>query len=186
MATSLPGSASAEGVFHKDTRFLSDLRVLVDGQRPLLLSSDCRGQQCAAHGGSDQPRSFRGRQTQASARHDPDCPLEVSLGWRVLRAAGRSQLRRRGAQSSSSCSTSRRISLIFSSFAAIRRKRRGKIEARVDESGVVFLYHGLDDVIRRTTIRFDPAPAKIDEGSARFLVELGPREPQLHLHDGRV
>ena len=32
--------ASAEGVFHKDTRFLSDLRVLVDGQRPLLLSSN--------------------------------------------------------------------------------------------------------------------------------------------------
>ena len=32
--------SSAEGVFHKDTRFLSDLRVLVDGQRPLLLSSN--------------------------------------------------------------------------------------------------------------------------------------------------
>ena len=55
------------------------------------------------------------------------------------------------------------------------RKRRGKIEARVDESGVVFLYHGLDGVIRRSTIRFDPAPTKIDEGSARFRVELGPR-----------
>ena len=32
--------SSAEGLFHKDTRFLSDLRVLVDGQRPLLLSSN--------------------------------------------------------------------------------------------------------------------------------------------------
>ena len=30
---------SPEGIFHKDTRFLSDLRVLVNGQRPLLLSS---------------------------------------------------------------------------------------------------------------------------------------------------
>src|SRR5215469_7667650 len=33
------GEGSPEGLFHKDTRYLSELRVLVNGERPLLLSS---------------------------------------------------------------------------------------------------------------------------------------------------
>jgi hypothetical protein len=30
------GGESPEGLFHKDTRYLSDLRVLINGHRPLL------------------------------------------------------------------------------------------------------------------------------------------------------
>ena len=55
-----------------------------------------------------------------------------------------------------------------------RRERRGEIETKSDENGVVFLYHGLDGVTRRTTIQFDPTPAEIDKESARFPVELSP------------
>src|SRR6185437_790648 len=33
-----PG-ATPGGIFHHDTRYLSDIQLLIDGQRPLLLSS---------------------------------------------------------------------------------------------------------------------------------------------------
>lgn len=35
----VPGDDSPEGLYHKDTRYLSDLGVLVNGRRPLPLSS---------------------------------------------------------------------------------------------------------------------------------------------------
>ena len=35
----IPGPGSPEGLYHDDTRFLSSLRILVNGKRPLLLSS---------------------------------------------------------------------------------------------------------------------------------------------------
>ena len=89
---------SPEGLFHKDTRFLSDLRLR--GQRAAAAAAqlDRAGQQHAADGGPDQPRSFHRRRTRARARHDPDRPLKVSLGRRVLRAARRAQFRRGGAR----------------------------------------------------------------------------------------
>ena len=35
----MPGEGSPEGLYHKDTRFLSGLQLLINGRRPLLLSS---------------------------------------------------------------------------------------------------------------------------------------------------
>ena len=35
----IPGGGSADGIFHNDTRYLSALRLLINGRRPLLLSS---------------------------------------------------------------------------------------------------------------------------------------------------
>ena len=167
---------SPEGVFHKDTRFLSDLRVLVNGQRPLLLSSTVQDNNALLDCGPHQPRSSQGRQARACARHDPDRSLKVSLRRRVLRAARRAQLWLRTRMPSSSCFISRRTSLISLSFAAIAGSVGGRSKARAGENGVVFLYHGLDGVVRRTTIGFDPRPAEIGKDSARFLVELNPGE----------
>ena len=38
----ISGKGSPEGLFHNDTRYLSDLRLLINGKRPLLLSSTVR------------------------------------------------------------------------------------------------------------------------------------------------
>ena len=38
----LSGPGSPEGIYHRDTRYLSHLYLTVDGQRPLLLSSTVR------------------------------------------------------------------------------------------------------------------------------------------------
>ena len=38
----LAGSGSPEGLYHRDTRYLSHFRLSLEGQRPLLLSSTVR------------------------------------------------------------------------------------------------------------------------------------------------
>jgi glycogen debranching enzyme len=166
---------SAEGVFHKDTRFLSDLRVLVDGQRPLLLSSNVEDDNALLTADLTNPDLFQGGELKLA--RDTIQIVRSKFLW-----AGASY-ERLGVRSYGAGAQVFEFVFQFSAdFADIfelrghGRPRRGKIEARVEENGVVFLYHGLDDVIRRSTIRFDPAPAKIDEGSAHFLIELGPRE----------
>src|ERR687897_1023270 len=36
----VPGEGSPEGIYHKDTRYLSSLQLLINDRRPLLLSSN--------------------------------------------------------------------------------------------------------------------------------------------------
>jgi glycogen debranching enzyme len=58
-----------------------------------------------------------------------------------------------------------------------RRPARGKRVVQVLEpDAVAFVYEGLDGRIRRTTLRFDPAPALLDENLARFELNLAPGE----------
>jgi glycogen debranching enzyme len=166
--------SSAEGVFHKDTRFLSDLRVLVDGQRPLLLSSNVEDNNALLTADLTNPDLFAGSELKL-----PRDTIQIVRSKFLWAGASYERL---GVRSFGAGQQVFEFVFHFAvDFADIfelrghSRKRRGKIEAKVDESGVIFLYHGLDGVIRRSTIRFDPTPTKIDEGSARFRVELGPR-----------
>lgn len=54
-----------------------------------------------------------------------------------------------------------------------RRPRRGSITAEViDERSVRFTYHGLDGIVRRTSIYLDPPPASITPHAARWEIDL--------------
>ncbi len=46
-ATYCQGQVAADGLFHRDTRYLSHLYLTIDGQRPLLLSSTVRDDNAA-------------------------------------------------------------------------------------------------------------------------------------------
>ena len=80
---------SPEGIFHKDTRFLSDLRVLVNGQRPPCSARPCRTITCYSRRTLPIP-IFSGA-ISLSSRGDTlqIRSLKVSLRWGVLRAARR-------------------------------------------------------------------------------------------------
>src|SRR5207248_47159 len=57
----------------------------------------------------------------------------------------------------------------------MRRERRGEMLAPQVAHGVVTLsYRGLDAVIRRTHLRFDPAPQNLTEHAATFELALAP------------
>jgi glycogen debranching enzyme len=163
----------SEGVFHKDTRFLSDLRLLVNGQRPLLLSSNVQDNNLLLTADLTNPDLFT-----SGGLELPRDTIQIVRSKFLWDGACYERLGVRN------FGVGTHVFEFMFHFAADfvdifelrghRRERRGVIEATREESGVVFLYHGLDGVIRRSTIRFDPRPTKIDEESARFLLELGP------------
>jgi glycogen debranching enzyme len=164
---------SAEGVFHKDTRFLSDLRVLVNGQRPLLLSSTVQDNNALLTADLTNPDLFKGDRLELA--RDTIQIVRSKFLWDGA-CYERLGVCNFGAET-------HLFEFVFhfsADFADIfelrghRRERRGKIESRSGDNGVVFLYHGLDGVTRRCTIGFDPTPTEVDEGSARFLLELVP------------
>ena len=164
---------SPEGIFHKDTRFLSDLRVLVNGQRPLLLSSTVQDNNVLLTADLTNPDLFRGDKLEFARD-----TLQIVRSKFLFDGACYERL---GVHNFGADAHTFEFVFYFSAdFADIfelrghRRERRGEIETKSDENGVVFLYHGLDGVTRRTTIQFDPTPAEIDKESARFPVELSP------------
>ncbi|HSU99728.1 MAG TPA: glycogen debranching N-terminal domain-containing protein, partial [Roseiarcus sp.] len=164
---------SPEGVFHKDTRFLSELRILLNGQRPLLLSSTVQDNNALLTVDLTNPDLFTAGNLELARD-----TIQIGRSKFLFEGACYERL---GVHNFGSDAHTLEFMFHFAAdFADIfelrghRRERRGKIETRVDENGVVFLYHGLDGVIRRTTIQFDPKPEAIDEESARFVMKLDP------------
>jgi glycogen debranching enzyme len=58
-----------------------------------------------------------------------------------------------------------------------RRIRRGvRLPARVDGNTVELAYKGLDDLVRRTRLTFDPHPGSLTESAASYVVTLDAHE----------
>lgn len=172
----LAAAGSPDGIYHRDTRYLSRLELRLNDAPLLLLSSNVQ---------------------------DDNVVLTVDLSNPDLNAGGRNVLRgerihiNRRRYISRNCCYERllvhnfdvvphRLSLSIdfaSDFADLfevrgqKRARRGRqsIERRSDAS-VALHYVGLDGVERVTTLTFDPAPTRLDDTRARFERSLGSGE----------
>jgi glycogen debranching enzyme len=162
---------TANGLYHKDTRYLSELRLFINGCRPLLLSStieddnalltvDLTNPDFMANGKLDFPR-------------DTIWLVRSKFLWK---GTCYERLRVRNFDSKA-----RQIELAFrfqSDFADIfevrghKRTHRGETNVEVSKQGVSFVYRGLDNLIRRSVLRFDPAPREILGNCARFPLRL--------------
>ncbi|MAM95479.1 amylo-alpha-1,6-glucosidase [Parvibaculum sp.] len=171
----VPGKGSPEGIYHKDTRHLSDLRIFVNGARPLLLSStiqdnnallrvDLTNPDFVEDGGIEFPRDV----------------IHIARSWFLWNGIG---YERFGIRNFDVHSHEIEFSIKFAAdFADMfeirgnRRERRGKISHEISRDGVTFIYKGLDDIVRRTVLRFDPQPRSVDDRSAHFRFDLMPQE----------
>ena len=163
------GPRSPEGVFHRDTRYLSQLLLTVDGQPPLLLSSTVRHDNstliCDV---SNAPR----RDTDGQVQLDGDL-IHIRRTRFLWNARA---LERLALHNFSSGPVTIRLQLNFDSdFADIfevrgaRRERRGELVApQVRADGVLLAYTGLDAVRRETRLTFEPAPDAIGAHHASF------------------
>ncbi|MFQ5774378.1 MAG: glycogen debranching N-terminal domain-containing protein [Kiloniellaceae bacterium] len=167
------GEGSPEGLYHKDTRYLSDLRVLVNGKRPLLLSSTVQDNNALLAADLTNPdfvedgRVVLPRDTihivrskflwdaacyeRLGLRNFDDKPQRIDLA--ILFAAD------------------------FADIFEVRghaRERHGQTAVEISKDEVTFAYQGLDSLRRRAVIRFDPEPASLDQEGALFHVELDP------------
>lgn len=172
-------AGGSDGLFHKDTRFLSHLELRVNGQQLLLLGSNQRDDNTLLSVDLTNPDFFvdgkivlqkdllhiartmflwHGTAYQRLAvRNHSDKPIELSL------------------------------SIHFGSDFAdlfevrgLQRARRGTAKREmIGPDRVVLVYQGLDSKTRRSTLTFDPPPTELTVGTAtyRLVVAAGEMHP---------
>ncbi|HLY45558.1 MAG TPA: amylo-alpha-1,6-glucosidase [Stellaceae bacterium] len=163
-----------DGLYHQDTRFLSQLELRLNGACPLLLSSN------QAEDNSLLPVDLANADTVAADGSALQRELiYVNRRQFVWRSAFYELLLVRNFDMRRHVVT---IDLRFAAdFADIfevrgqKRARRGEGAAElVSPDTVALRYRGLDGKERISELRFAPAPARLDTTSATFTLDLGP------------
>ncbi len=176
----LAGPGSPEGLYHLDTRHLSFYGLTVNGERPMLLSSTPRDDNAALIFDLTNPDLCDG----AGARileHD-------LIHIRRLRFLWQGACFERLAVRNYDIAPRRvRLGVTFAAdFADLfevrgsRRAARGIVHPpKIGRDGVTLSYTGLDHVLRRTILRFEPTPIEIGDQQALIDVDLAPLEKRL-------
>ena len=171
------GADGPDGLFYKDTRFLSGLGLCVGGVDPLQLSSvvlDDNGAMIVDLANADL--------------HDPDGKIwlqrdSIYVG-RLKFLCNTTCYERIRVRRFGPCGRVIPLEISFDAdFADLfevrgeRRSKRGTRKvAKIDTRTVRFSYVGLDDIQRLTTLHFDPAPDQLDELKARWDLDLDAAE----------
>ena len=167
------GADGPDGLFFKDTRFVSKLLLTLGGTEPLQLSSvllDDNGAMVVdltnADLHADSGRVWLHRDTVHLSRFKF---LSNSTGYERLRLRAYNPIGR-------AVPVDLAFDCDFADLFEVRGQRRPARGVRrvraVDGDRVQFEYQGLDKVVRRTTLIFDPAPTALTENSAHWQVDL--------------
>lgn len=164
------------GVFHNDTRYLSGMQLLIDGQRPLLLSSAVENDNVVLTVDLSNPDIYQG-----NALVLPREILHVRRSKFLWDGTCHERLAIHNFDAKAhSCWLSLNFAADFADLFEIRgiqRPRRGDISsAVVGNCRTVFRYVGLDQVERRSEISFDPPPQRLSKNQALYALTLKPGE----------
>ncbi|MGE8944113.1 glycogen debranching N-terminal domain-containing protein [Leptospira interrogans] len=173
MNCSAPG---ADGLFHRDTRYLSYLELAVLGVQPLLLASNISEDATYLRADLTNPDIYRDGQIALLKDH-------VHFERTVYVRGG--MLHQQITITNYNATPVHLVLTIGfdSDFAdlfevrGMRRPRRGTIHHRVcgkQEAEIVCT--GLDSVHRRTRITFEPAPAELSPTLATYRLTIAPQE----------
>jgi glycogen debranching enzyme len=169
------GEAEEQGLYYQGTRFLSTLELLLAGRRPLLLSSTV----------TDDNMVFVADTTNVDVRREDELELphgEIHLfRSRVLGEGFSIDKLRVGNHSLRTIDLplAIRFGADFADMFEVRgthRSRRGTLLKERLGDECVLGYVGLDNVERRTRIRWTRRPDALEPGLAKFLVRIAPRE----------
>jgi glycogen debranching enzyme len=169
------------GIFHREARHLSRCVLLINGAQPLLLNStihndnsylsiDMTNPDLVLKSGASFPREtvhiYRSKFVL-----DDTCYDELRVN-----NYGSEQVRL-----TLSVLFDADFADIFEVRGAKREKRGMRLKDVVRPSHVELSYRGLDEIVRRTVLRFDPAPASLTARQARYELELEPKQ-EVFLH----
>ena len=175
---SVAGPGSPEGLYHRDTRYLSHFLITIDGQRPMLLSSTLRDDNAMLTCDLTNPDLY-----DATGRlvleHDLVHLRRMRFLWQAacLRAPGAAPLRQSRRNACGSASASPPTSPTCSRSAARAASAMALHHAGTVSGDTVTLgYTGLDGLTRRTVLSFAPTPAKLSVDGAMFDLVLQPGE----------
>jgi glycogen debranching enzyme len=174
MGDAQSAAAGSEGLFHRDTRFLSRLLLTIDGERPLLLSSTISDDNTVFAVDLTNADIFAGRKLVLPREN-----LHL-LRSKVLSdgACHETVLVRNFAQHAVELLLAIEVAADFADIFEVRgqaRARRGRtIPERIELDGLVLAYQGLDDLVRRTRIRCSPVPTSFGPGRLGWRLTLPP------------
>jgi glycogen debranching enzyme len=168
-----------DGLFHSDTRFISHLKLSVNGCEPLLLGFSLRDDNTMLAVDLTNP-DLRVDGQIVVQQHTLHMVRAVFL-WRN-KAYQRLAICNHGDRS-----VELQLAINFDSDFAdifevrgIQRRRRGVATAGVvGPAQAVLSYQGLDGRRRRTTLAFDPQPSELSAKTASYRIDLAPGEDAL-------
>jgi glycogen debranching enzyme len=172
----VPAIGCPDGIYHRDTRYLSQLELQFNSAPLLLLSSNVQEDNIVLTVdltnpdlGSAEEKVLPGERIYVNRRRyiARNCCYERLLVHNFDVAAQQLSL-------------SIEFAADFADLFEVRgqrRAQRGRQSIEQRSAASVALHHfGLDGEHRTTTLTFDPAPAQLDENRARFERTLGPSE----------
>lgn len=172
----IPGEGSPEGLFHRDTRYLSGLQLRINGRRPMLLSSTIEDNNAVLTAHLSNPDFMSAE--HVTLERDTLHIVRSKFLW------GGACYERLMVHNFDIRPHAFQLSFLFESdFADLfevrgnHRPRRGRYSAESRPPGTAIMRClGLDGVERRIALNFDPSPAKLSERQARFDCRLLPGE----------
>ena len=162
------------GIFYNDTRYLSGVQLLVDGQRPLLLSSAVENDNVVLTVDLSNPDIY-----QDGTIALPREVLHIRRSKFLWQGSCHEHIaiRNFGARAHK-CWLTLNFAADFVDLFEIRgvhREKRGDItSAVIGGSKTIFRYVGLDKIERRTEIGFDPPPRQLSKSQAIYVLDLMP------------
>ncbi|HEY2009809.1 MAG TPA: amylo-alpha-1,6-glucosidase [Rhizomicrobium sp.] len=164
------------GIFFNDTRHLSGLQLLIDGQRPLFLSSAVENDNVILTVDLSNPDIYQGA-TMALPREILHIRRSKFL-WQGT-CYERIAVHNFDAHPQK-CWLTVNFAADFADLFEIRgmqREKRGDITcAVIGGTKTIFRYVGLDRVERRSEICFDPPPTQLSKSQAIYALDLKPGE----------
>jgi glycogen debranching enzyme len=165
-----------DGIFFRDTRHLSHLEMLLNGQQLLLLGSNVRDDNSILTVDLTNPDIYLDQTLIL-----PKDVLHIVRTLFLWRGAVYQRLRM---QNHGEGPFDVRLTLAFATDFAdlfevrgLHRERRGTATAEIcGMAEVVLNYLGLDGNRRSTTLLFDPAPERLSTEVASYAFELQPKE----------
>ena len=171
-----PGGLGEEGLYHGGTRHLSCLLLEMEGGRPFFLSSTVRDENDQLAVALTNPDLLRNGQVRV-----PLGTLHLALRKFLWQGVCYQQLR---IKNHGPETVDTHLTLHFAAdFADIyevrgmKRKGRGEdLTPEVADGRVVLSYRGLDGVVRRTLLSFEPRPSRLVGSAARLDLSLRPQQ----------
>jgi glycogen debranching enzyme len=170
-------AGNSEGLYHRDTRMLSQLELLLDEARPLLLSSNTQDDNAVFSADLSNPDLLADGNALALRREQIHLH-RLKFLWNG--ACFERLLVRNFSDQPLQIRLSLRFAADFADLFEVRgehRSRRGEASAaRTSDRSVALRYLGLDNNERVTRLSFEPAPKTLTTARASFEVQLKPHE----------
>ncbi|MCU7551775.1 amylo-alpha-1,6-glucosidase [Chitinophagaceae bacterium LB-8] len=169
-----PIGLHVQGIYYEDTRYLSAFELLINGQRPLLLSSTLKEENEILSADLANPDIWKNDEIII-----PKGEIYIFRSKFIMqgRCYEKIKLVNHGTEL-------RDIEISFTlendfkdifEVRGVKRPRKGEIKAPKFEHGhiVTLSYTGLDNIIRNTEINFSPNPDSFNNNEVIYKIKLG-------------